>query len=570
MADPVQAWCQSNEVIFISEGASTVDVNPTVKTFVETNSADYSGADSDACGRFKGSSYLDDLTWYGWQGGMWSGGKEKYNNIRTWVVESAERQIGNLAGECQPAELLTEAADDGGTTKFVAAGGEVQFRSDLEAAFAAILAQISSGSAASIISASGEGEGALYQAIFWPDKISGITDAVTGEDILVKWTGEVHSFLVDTRGYLYMDDCKDGTGSCQTGGLDEPYDSDNDGVLDTILDSPVVVFYDQSGDTDTSNSSAEGTKACPASLVSGAVVFFDVDGSCLRTPVVLEHVDYLWSTSDWLNSTVMDSNIEYNRVVDSGTGEFVHDPITPKRYIFTWNDLNNDGVVDDAEILQFQKYFDPASPLDPPFPPVTAIDRAPLNIDFGVHPDGEFDIDGLGLDPCEDTNRNGILDPGEDIIVVNGILDVGDDRDCDGTFDDASGVVNNIIDWMRGKDIYGMRKREMLYDTDKNPLTVPELITWRLGDVIHSTPISVASPAENYHQLYRDISYAEFIARWQKRRHMIYYGANDGMLHAVNGGFFDEVNKKFCREKDCGATARYPVSWRRNVGLCSL
>ena len=67
----------------------------------------------------------------------------------------------------------------------------------------------SSGSAASVISASRSGEGALYQAIFWPDKDSGFVDA-NGETIYVEWTGEVHSFLVDDSGNLREDTCGNG------------------------------------------------------------------------------------------------------------------------------------------------------------------------------------------------------------------------------------------------------------------------------------------------------------------------------------------------------------------------
>ena len=124
MADPVEAYCQSNNVIFITEGASTVDIAPDVATFVQTNNDgdandSYPEASADSpCGRFKGSSYLDDLAWYGWQGNMWSSssiptGKENYSNIRTWVVESATRQITDVSGECQPSDLLTDTAYNG-------------------------------------------------------------------------------------------------------------------------------------------------------------------------------------------------------------------------------------------------------------------------------------------------------------------------------------------------------------------------------------------------------------------------------------------------------------------------
>jgi type IV pilus assembly protein PilY1 len=32
---------------------------------------------------------------------------------------------------------------------------------------------------------------------------------------------------------------------------------------------------------------------------------------------------------------------------------------------------------------------------------------------------------------------------------------------------------------------------------------------------------------------------------------VVYFGGNDGMLHAVNGGFYDQTHKKFCLTEDC-------------------
>ncbi len=72
--------------------------------------------------------------------------------------------------------------------------------------------------------------------------------------------------------------------------------------------------------------------------------------------------------------------------------------------------------------------------------------------------------------------------------------------------------------------------------------------TWRLGDIAYSTPTTVGAPAEAYHLLYKDASYDEFYRTYQKRRNVIYAGANDGMLHAFNGGFYDSYSKQFCRE----------------------
>ncbi len=94
-----------------------------------------------------------------------------------------------------------------------------------------------------------------------------------------------------------------------------------------------------------------------------------------------------------------------------------------------------------------------------------------------------------------------------------------------------------------------MRQRQLPTDFDLDGST--ETVTWRLGDVVHSTPIAVSRPSEGYHYIYRDSSYGTFAAHYNKRRHVIYFGGNDGMLHAVNGGFYDEVDKKFCLTADC-------------------
>jgi type IV pilus assembly protein PilY1 len=48
----------------------------------------------------------------------------------------------------------------------------------------------------------------------------------------------------------------------------------------------------------------------------------------------------------------------------------------------------------------------------------------------------------------------------------------------------------------------------------------------------------VAAPKERYDILYGDSGYRNFVKRWANRRQMAYVGANDGMLHAFNGGYY--------------------------------
>ena len=62
--------------------------------------------------------------------------------------------------------------------------------------------------------------------------------------------------------------------------------------------------------------------------------------------------------------------------------------------------------------------------------------------------------------------------------------------------------------------------------------------TWKYGDPIHSTPTVVAAPRERYDLIYGDAGYRAYYQMWRPRREMVYVGANDGMLHAFNGGYY--------------------------------
>jgi type IV pilus assembly protein PilY1 len=119
----------------------------------------------------------------------------------------------------------------------------------------------------------------------------------------------------------------------------------------------------------------------------------------------------------------------------------------------------------------------------------------------------------------------------------------------------TAGGVNGIINWVRGRDQSGMRSR-LSVRSDGTPFT------WRLGDVINSTPQTVTSPAEAYHLLYNDSSYAALVGKYKSRRHVVYFGGNDGMLHAVNAGFYSASEKKFCLEE--------PQKTGADIGKCQV
>jgi type IV pilus assembly protein PilY1 len=90
-----------------------------------------------------------------------------------------------------------------------------------------------------------------------------------------------------------------------------------------------------------------------------------------------------------------------------------------------------------------------------------------------------------------------------------------------------------LIRWIVGTDQPGWRPR-VVGDPWGDNITP---VTWRLGDVINSKPILVGAPTSNFDLLYGDRSYLAFRKAHAARRQMAYFGANDGMLHAVNVGF---------------------------------
>lgn len=137
-----------------------------------------------------------------------------------------------------------------------------------------------------------------------------------------------------------------------------------------------------------------------------------------------------------------------------------------------------------------------------------------------------------------DLNQNGVVNSGEYLPFVKstfpnnlvGILNAPDKTTAD-----------TIVDYIRGQDITSpqLRNRTLDYDNDGTAEVM------RLGDIVNSTPTVVQAPAESFDLLYDDQTYGIFRKKYQNRRQMVYVGANDGMLHAFNAGFFDPSAEQF-------------------------
>ncbi|MBI5739669.1 MAG: hypothetical protein HZA16_03015 [Nitrospirae bacterium] len=109
----------------------------------------------------------------------------------------------------------------------------------------------------------------------------------------------------------------------------------------------------------------------------------------------------------------------------------------------------------------------------------------------------------------------------------------------------------NIIEWIRGDDLTGITDSGHTAGYRKRSITINNVTNvWKLGDIVHSTPSIVAKPMDNYDLLYNDASYANFYNTHKKRRQVVYVGANDGMLHAFNGGCYNAGEHKYYTDVD--------------------
>jgi len=129
-----------------------------------------------------------------------------------------------------------------------------------------------------------------------------------------------------------------------------------------------------------------------------------------------------------------------------------------------------------------------------------------------------------------DTDGDGVVDAGEQLAFTTSNATALSPYIRAGT---APYTATNIIDFIRGTQVSELRDRQMQVPAGSGTYKV-----WKLGDPIHSTPTVVGGPKERYDVIYGDDSYGTFFQQYKSRRLVAYVGANDGMLHAFNAGFY--------------------------------
>jgi type IV pilus assembly protein PilY1 len=157
-------------------------------------------------------------------------------------------------------------------------------------------------------------------------------------------------------------------------------------------------------------------------------------------------------------------------------------------------------------------------------------------------------------DPVSQRNYTSTANSGRHMLTwfdadLDGVVDAGETKDFTDTnvsatnytfFDVANqATAQKLVRYIRGQEYADLRNRTIDYYSDG----APEVM--RLGDIIDSTPTVVDAPAESFDMIYADTSYTTFYNQYRDRRTVVYVGANDGALHAFNGGFYNPTNKSF-------------------------
>jgi len=431
------------------------------------------------------------------------------------LSDPPEKNINNYAQGSDCTENEWDKDGDCEPDTFYYANDGYQLEDELRAAFVSILKRVSSGTAASVISNSRSGEGAAYQSIFFPGYVDD-----NGETI--NWTGELHALLIDDYGNMRED--TNGNKQLDTEGTRDlivvfdgenvyKYDDANENNLiddedDTDFD-PDIPAWHNNGVLDTEDTNGNGELDDGEDLNGNDELDYEdangngvIDTEQVSGTFTIYDIKYLWSSTDWLNATDMEP-----------VSQRVYTDTLKKRYIFTFADIDSDGIVDSGEQKEFSAAY--------------LVNEADMN-------DSSNFYRYLTLYPS-------FSDKPDWVSYIEG----------DGNLTGDSGLLmkqtEREIKWIRGEDqgeltigtrtVPAMRSRQYNDDgTDK---------TWRLGDIVYSSPTVVDSPAESYDEIYYDDSYTDFAARYQKRRSVIYVGGNDGMIHAFNGGFYDSDTSSF-------------------------
>lgn len=246
--NPIQYRCQLNNILLITDGASTADSNSAMTGKVTDTSGKFrdpgTTAETATCGSYYGSPYLHDLSYFAQHRNIFDPSKvcpapsgssytcDTAQTIKTYAVYTGVPSA-TTTDMCDPYAQLNKTAINGGTT-LKNPQNPVVFRRDLKDTLSQIAAGAASGTAASILSNS-EGSGAnILQAVFYPTKIFANNKPIS-------WIGEMQNLWYYVDPYINNSTIREDTDS------DLSLNLVNDHVarftFDTTSDKTMVQLY---------------------------------------------------------------------------------------------------------------------------------------------------------------------------------------------------------------------------------------------------------------------------------------------------------------------------------------
>ena len=368
-------------------------------------------------------------------------------------------------------------------------GGDLQ--DQVNKSIADILKRAASGTSVSVLATSSTGEGALYQAYFFPSQFEGLNE--------IKWTGFAQGLFVDSLGNIR----EDYSGPGCTGPPDGKLVLEHDCIIKTRFDPTTnEVKVDRFKDDGSAPGSVAGDGVADTTTPFETVSLKDIK------PIWEAGARLAYATPGTVSCALPNAGASCRRIL-------------------TWVDANFDKTVASSEVIELI-----------------------------------------------DANK-GTLCP---YLGARRAADCNSTVPADKTT--AQTEAANIVNFTRGLDgktlcIAGsgcLRDRSI---TVRNPDdgTTTALQVWKLGDIVDSTPTVVGSPRERFDIIYGDAAYAQFFQQYKGRRQVAYVGANDGMLHAFNAGFFiqgDNPSTTTVVERGRFATAPPSgITTTRSTGECA-
>ena len=189
-----------------------------------------------------------------------------------------------------------------------------------------------------------------------------------------------------------------------------------------------------------------------------------------------------------------------------------------------FNDLDGDGIKGDDESYQFTEHkLDELKPIWEAGAKLHTRDP----YDRTIYTYVDLDLDNSVLANPSDENNEFVYFSENNLSVVRPFFGVSDSSYAY-LGETADNRAANLIKFVLGDDEYSSEAYPRNRDINGNP--------WKLGDIVHSTPVTLGRPLDNYGLIYGDQTYQNYYAEYRDRESVVYVGGNDGMLHCFYMG----------------------------------